>query len=790
MGSIRRTTEARQRPSWLCAALLLSFESVEAFILVKGPSSFSTFPTSYSPLPKVPRVRLFQKARGSTAENIRQKEEQRDRLQRLALTEQLLKLDEGSTLIPVQFVGQASLPAVAMDSDFVENVDCAVLSTSATPEQSFPDPQACLLIPIQPSNRLGLLRRLFSLSSLRKNGDSSSTMTRRELLGWNTLIVNRDNGLFDNLPFASWDNNQKTSVDAAGQAIAPRFHLGKRECYNRMLGKDWYRDPVLIINNKNKEESDVNILKRRAADEQTDADSSIFEFLMEQIQSRLERETNSQDYKQAEVDSANSSGDSTTVEYDDFADMMLDSVSQPQGDENSATTIALTRRILELQLREFQMQMAECDSEIAQLASSSSSNNNPTTEAEMEAWQQKKQESIQNFQDTQERLDELLQSPNSNDDNIVSSIVSELLGSKSKADKETEFDGGGTPLRRASSYKSPFAILKEIIAEQMNAQVIAAVLENGSLLENTITITGLIVLQRIPETVTLLGENLTLASTETILVECDADEAIGMSLTSENGIPLWMESSVWQRGSTMAQRISEGSRDSSGLGLWKTLDPELSVLMEGQALNQSVTERILPVRTPRGEPSRFDRLVFQQKRNTQQDVKLDLFPTDNQVTSLKQFDEMSNDDKARTLMSMSNFRGLLPRPRVQRSSSVNALDRLLLPLIDESVRTLYQIREARQQGDVERLTQLEASKSLRLQTRERAEEARQVGDEALAEEWEQEDEFLKSLRADITQDEGSYSRFLDRDEWYERNRQRLAKRVDKSKFGNLLDDIE
>jgi hypothetical protein len=298
------------------------------------------------------------------------------------------------------------------------------------------------------------------------------------------------------------------------------------------------------------------------------------------------------------------------------------------------------------------------------------------------------------------------------------------------------------------------------------------------------------VLQRIPETVTLLGENLTLASTETILVECDADEAIGMSLTSENGIPLWMESSVWQRGSTMAQRISEGSRDSSGLGLWKTLDPELSVLMEGQALNQSVTERILPVRTPRGEPSRFDRLVFQQKRNTQQDVKLDLFPTDNQVTSLKQFDEMSNDDKARTLMSMSNFRGLLPRPRVQRSSSVNALDRLLLPLIDESVRTLYQIREARQQGDVERLTQLEASKSLRLQTRERAEEARQVGDEALAEEWEQEDEFLKSLRADITQDEGSYSRFLDRDEWYERNRQRLAKRVDKSKFGNLLDDIE
>jgi hypothetical protein len=182
--------------------------------------------------------------------------------------------------------------------------------------------------------------------------------------------------------------------------------------------------------------------------------------------------------------------------------------------------------------------------------------------------------------------------------------------------------------------------------------------------------------------------------------------------------------------------------------------------------------------------------VSQQRRNNQQRVKQDLFPTDNQVTSLKQFDEMSNDDKARTLMSMSNFEGRLPRPRVLRSSCVKTLDSLLLPLIDESVRTQYQIRQARQQGDVELVAQLEESKSLRLRARERADEARRIGEEDLAKEWEEEDEILKSLRADITQDEGSYSRFLDRDAWYERNRQRLAKRVDKSKFGNLLDGID
>ena len=49
---------------------------------------------------------------------------------------------------------------------------------------------------------------------------------------------------------------------------------------------------------------------------------------------------------------------------------------------------------------------------------------------------------------------------------------------------------------------------------------------------------------------------------------------------------------------------------------------------------------------------------------------------------------------------------------------------------------------------------------------------------------------MASLRADVTQDEGSYSRFLDRDEWYERDRQATAKRIKKSDFGNLLDGIE
>ena len=148
--------------------------------------------------------------------------------------------------------------------------------------------------------------------------------------------------------------------------------------------------------------------------------------------------------------------------------------------------------------------------------------------------------------------------------------------------------------------------------------------------------------------------------------------------------------------------------------------------------------------------------------------------------------------KLKTLLEMSNFSGRLPRPRVVENAppNENPLDKLLLPLIDESVRNQYRIREAEQQGDMTLANELRESKSNLLKAKEQAEIARLEGDESLAKKWEDEATFLETLRADVTQDEGSYSRFLDRDDWYERDRQRTANRAKKSSFGNLLDGIE
>ena len=66
---------------------------------------------------------------------------------------------------------------------------------------------------------------------------------------------------------------------------------------------------------------------------------------------------------------------------------------------------------------------------------------------------------------------------------------------------------------------------------------------------------------------------------------------------------------------------------------------------------------------------------------------------------------------------------------------------------------------------------------------------REEGKGELAAMWDKEADFYSTLRADATQDGGSYSRFLHWDDWYERTRQRISKEK-KEQFGTLLDGLE
>ena len=94
-------------------------------------------------------------------------------------------------------------------------------------------PQNALLLPLTDPNNSQLRLLSFAYSN---QPISSLTL----LLSLNTLIINRDDTLFDNLPWSTWSKDpQKRNRDAAGNPIARKFHLGKRDAFQRFMGKDW-----------------------------------------------------------------------------------------------------------------------------------------------------------------------------------------------------------------------------------------------------------------------------------------------------------------------------------------------------------------------------------------------------------------------------------------------------------------------------------------------------------------------------------------------------------------------
>jgi hypothetical protein len=127
------------------------------------------------------------------------------------------------------------------------------------------------------------------------------------LLGLNTLLVNRDDALFDNLPWSTWTvDPAQRNRDAAGNALNKLFHFGKRDAYNRFMGKDWHGESLAMGNLALRLESSI-----AAASAETDDPSS----------------------------------------------------GNPQQPSDEAASLA--KRILELQIRELEMDSVECDYQLA-----------------------------------------------------------------------------------------------------------------------------------------------------------------------------------------------------------------------------------------------------------------------------------------------------------------------------------------------------------------------------------------------------------------------------------------
>jgi hypothetical protein len=612
--------------------------------------------------------------------------------------------------------------------------------------------QPSLLIPLLDRTDWWLLTQLPSISS--NNNNNNNVMTKFDLRRQNSIIINHpSNGLYDNLPYHWYNtdkskNNNNNDDDDDDKPLLPQQSSsfgGKRECYNILLGKDWY-----LWN------------------------------------------TNSP------------------------------SLASPSNDEVDETntesaTESLQSRIGQLQRKELESQLAECDSEIAYLLQQqqrqgndegdpktiSSASSSFTDGKDLQYWQQQRDILLQVFDSMTVEQEEKMQVPKSDTfslaaitSNAISTLqrnIGSIFDNNARPPKTNSPKSTMSAVRSVVPYRNTYDMIhKRIIQDMLHADVVGCLLENTSLLDvgSGMTMGGLIILQKQPKMVKLFGESVPIPSSfdginsdDICFVECHVDEAIGMSLSCK--LPLWIAEETWKYGAVMCgcnpcQQQSDTDPTEQRASIWNTNDPELMILVEGQSLNASRTERVLPIRIPR-ITNLYDSVMMVEQQNQptnySSNMSKDLFPTDNIIQSLQQYDQMTIDDKARTFMAMSNTQQIpLPRRRLVEQKP-QIIDDLLIPYIDESVRYEYNIRTAQQSGDLNRIKELEQQQSMLSKARMNRINAEDFNDDESKEYWDQEIEFYSSLRADVTQDVGTYSRFLDRDEWYERDRQRMVKRM-------------
>jgi hypothetical protein len=708
-----------------------------------------------------------------------------------------------------------------------------------------------LPIPLSPSMSQSAIKLLAQTYS-------SKPISKSLLLIFNSLLVNRDGGVFDNLPWSTWTiDPTRYEKDAADNVVEAKYTMGKRVAYQRFMGKDWKGRSLSLGNLANR-----------------------FRYYMEK------QETD-------EADASTRKG-ATKSKAGDGVEGMQSMVDEELGvgggeDDRVMMMMSLSQRLLQLEIKEATMEIAECDQQLAIIATANArgealldvdDEKADTNEDDAEASALMRLESARERlmvaeSSLKEVMDATLSFPsvpavqtdadksatlfsmfdvfpwNNNAkermakrNTTAQSLLLSILDKLTEQDNPPPYRGaiGYPPILDSKEemfeqsilpYSSPYELLLEIIDEQLNSVVLGCVLENTSLLDGNLVLGGALLLQRkgVPKSSTILGEIVTYTDDDDNLgndgvlpksmyvVECFVDEVVGVALSS--GVPIFVEEDLYERaGGRSAELDIESVEEVAasfvtfvnttidvGVGAAINRIPPVRPMDEfllspqiegGRVSSESESNRLrIPLTT---SPSVFDGFPT----TTSSDSSRSVFSTFSPVNSLDQYDNLTDDAKVRLLLKLESFTGSLPRPRAVRTSMASTsrgeyedglsppslLDELLVPLIDESIRRQYRIRDAERGKDYAEAAELRAQISPRQAALEKAQRAREEGLDEKAAQMEEEADLYKALRADITQDESAYDRFLDRDEWYERETRARLKRLDKSKFGTLLDGVD
>jgi len=310
------------------------------------------------------------------------------------------------------------------------------------------------------------------------------------------------------------------------------------------------------------------------------------------------------------------------------------------------------------------------------------------------------------------------------DDSLYDNLPWEEWGATSMA-KKTAFDKFMGAPTLSNEYFSPYDLIREVINSECNSNIEAAIIERDDALPYGFFLGGALKLVEKESYMTLLGEKVKrpFSGGQEKVVVCSCDEALGMALSLN--APVSVEEEVWEAASVRAEfdlSPSEGLR--------------LSISLRGEV-----------------DTTRAGRARLSQVRQAWD------------IPSPGAFYAMEDRDMRECLLASGVTR--LPRSREGKGK----LEEMLLPMMDEAVRRAVLLQRALERGDYETAVELSGNKSERQVVIEQLAVAKGQNNMELAERLQERLNVLKEIRADYTQDEGSYQRDLDQDEWYWRNRQ-------------------
>ena len=231
----------------------------------------------------------------------------------------------------------------------------------------------------------------------------------------------------------------------------------------------------------------------------------------------------------------------------------------------------------------------------------------------------------------------------------------------------------------------------------------------------------------LPNVRTFGGAVLAAAGTELVVLEAEVEEAIALAVALD--LPLVIDDEMFW------ESCAEG-------GAAQLKDGKLCITTESDPATLRATQGAGGARTAGGD--------------------LEGVSAAWEIRSAEAWGELTTDEK-RAVCIVS---GVVP-PR--RARGEEALDALLLPLLDEDVRRDLDIAEALRRGDMAVAQRLSNDRSERGIVKLELQRAVLEEDYERAAELKALLEVLNAAKADPTQEDGSYDRYLDADDWYLRN---------------------